>query len=657
MRSLIAIFCLLLLTHPALAADPAADFWTTDRLHTLHIRITPQAWQMMQPLRSKQGSLPRLSASEMRPPSTQPSTRPLLAISPSTQPAAPYREGDRLEPNFYGMQFAYAKADVECDGIALKNVGLRLRGNSSYNYGANGNKRPLKIDFNRFVPNQKLHGLAAIYLNSNAYDPSLLRETLAYEMFRELGVPAPRTTFALVYATIDGQLQREYLGLYTLIEEIDSKAFLKHHFDSSKGLLLKPWSIRGLPYFGEEWSAYQSRYNPESDITPDTARRTIDFIKLINYADDDTFRRQIDAYLDVDSFLRLLAGHVAIANLDNFLFTGHNFYMYLSPQDHRFHLMPWDLNLAFANFTSAATIDQAIHLSILRPHVGEMKLIDRLLAMPHYRDAYRQHIRRLADGYLNPQRLSPRIDALQAVLNRADAIADATWAARFTPSTTRPTTQPVKIPPRPRPHLTGWQGQPAIDLKTFATRRVASLQAQLAGETDGFTPGPRRLITPNQKLRAPSAFGSLPMQTLRLLNTIDPNWDGQLTASEIDAALRAFYADLDTKRQGFLTQPQLTQALTRTIQQLDPNRQDDRRRAAAQTAASSWAASLLAFADTSHTARLTLPDALAAAHRAFLAADKDKSAKLNADELLSLLDTLATTPPRPTTRPTTTPAP
>lgn len=236
-----------------------AEFWTSERVHTINIRITPQQWQMMQPLRTR--SLQRLSAGDMPPPSSQPSTRPVLIVgAPATQPAH-HVEGERQDPNFYGLEFAYVKADFECDGVSMQNVGFRQRGNSSYNWAANSYKRPFKVDFNRYVDGQKFLGLGAFYLNNNAYDPSFMRETLAYETFRELGVPAPRTCYGLVYLTIEGRLNREYLGLYTLLEEIDSKDFLKHHFGSAKGMLMKPWSIRGLPYFGEEWRFYESRYN------------------------------------------------------------------------------------------------------------------------------------------------------------------------------------------------------------------------------------------------------------------------------------------------------------------------------------------------------------------------------------------------------------
>lgn len=185
-----------------------------------------------------------------------------------------------------------------------------------------------------------------------------------------------------------------------------------------------------------------------------------------------------------------------ISNLDTFLFTGHNFYLYLDAKDNRFHFMPWDMNLAFASFTSAGSIEQQLHLSLAHPHSGEAKIVDRLLAIPAYNELYRGHIRQFLATHFTAAKFHARVDALQGVLVRADEAADAAWKACFTVPGTNPATRPA-IPRRPVVTLMGWQGQPAIPLKEFATRRVESINEQLAGETDGYVPGyrcPLRLV-------------------------------------------------------------------------------------------------------------------------------------------------------------------
>ena len=73
-------------------------------------------------------------------------------------------------------------------------------------------------------------------LQSGALDPTKAREALAFALFREAGVPAPRTAMAEVTLTVPGEHDKAYLGLYTLVEPVD-RAFLKDRFHTDKGLL------------------------------------------------------------------------------------------------------------------------------------------------------------------------------------------------------------------------------------------------------------------------------------------------------------------------------------------------------------------------------------------------------------------------------------
>jgi hypothetical protein len=70
-------------------------------------------------------------------------------------------------------------------------------------------------------------------------DRSGLNEALAYRLFRDGGVPAPRTAYARVYVTVPGKHEKRYFGLYNLVEDV-GRSFVEDHFKYSKGALLKP---------------------------------------------------------------------------------------------------------------------------------------------------------------------------------------------------------------------------------------------------------------------------------------------------------------------------------------------------------------------------------------------------------------------------------
>src|SRR4051812_18759964 len=287
------------------APPPAKELFDPTHVHTIHLRISAEGWKLLQP-----GAVTR-KASKRPAPATQPNKEDVRTISGTA-----------------AARYAYVRSDIDFDGQRVSDLGIRLKGNSSYSVSAASPRRPFKLDFERFVDGRHFAGLSSLNLNNAAFDPSQVRETLAFELFREMSVPAPRTGSALVYLSVPGLYDYEYLGLYTLIEEVDHK-FLKRNFERSDGLLMKPGGMRGLVYFGEEWAAYKSRYNPKADASPEQARRVMELAQLINRADDATFAQQIESHLAVDEFLRFVAVNSAITNFDSFLSTGHNYYLYL----------------------------------------------------------------------------------------------------------------------------------------------------------------------------------------------------------------------------------------------------------------------------------------------------------------------------------------
>ncbi len=255
--------------------------------------------------------------------------------------------------NTFGVEFPWSQGDLEVDGKTYRDVGVRYKGNYTYMATTQSLKKSLKIDLDRNIKGQKLDGLAMLNLHCGVSDPTRARESLSYALFRDLGVPAPRTSLVDLSLTVPGKYDREYVGLYTLAEQVD-KRFLKRHFGKGGGMLLKPEGLAGGPtYLGVDWKPYADRYKPDDEPTASQKQRLIDFTKLVSDADDATFASEIESYLDVDAFLRFIAANALLANLDSYLGYGHNYYLYLIPERNQFVFIPWDLDLSLATWPAA----------------------------------------------------------------------------------------------------------------------------------------------------------------------------------------------------------------------------------------------------------------------------------------------------------------
>ncbi len=291
-------------------------------------------------------------------------------------PPRPKDKRDR-ERNLFGIEFPWCEGDLVVGGKTLKKVGLRYDGNATWFSAGPDIRKPFHIQLDRHAK-QQFQGLSRISLHPGVMDPSRSREVLACSVFRAAGVPAPRTAFAEVTLTVPGKYDKEYLGLYTLVENVDGK-FLTDHFGTDKGLLMKPFQVRGVEYPGDDWERYKDHYRPLSEPTKEQARRVIGFAKLVNQAGDDEFEKEIGSYLDVDAFLRFLAANALTANLENVFALGHNYYLYLHPKTNKFVFIPGDLEFALANFLLLGSGDELMDLSLTRPYPGDNKLVERLL--------------------------------------------------------------------------------------------------------------------------------------------------------------------------------------------------------------------------------------------------------------------------------------
>jgi spore coat protein CotH len=382
----------------------------------------------------------------------------------------------------FGMEFPIIHAEFAAEGQTIKNIGLRYKGNASYMASARGLKRNFKVELDHYDDTLRFHGQKKINLNAGAMDPTKGREALSYAIFRAAGVPAPRTAFAQVTLTIPGKYDREFLGLYTVVEQVD-KTFLKDRFKNGGGLLMKPEGVRGFEYMGDDWARYKDRYKPKHDPSTKEAQRVIDFAKLVNRADDEQFRKEVASFLDVDEFLRFVAVNALVSNMDSMFMMGHNYYIYLNPETNKFVFIPWDLDLSLAGFPMMGAPDQQMNLSLTHPHAGDNKLIDRLLAQKDVNEGYQKLLRELSRTCFAKEQLLKEVEEIEKATKDIMAKeAKAAEARREGGSFGGPGFGP----PGGGGPRGGFGG--GVDLRTFVTRRTEAVLAQLDGKSQGFVP-------------------------------------------------------------------------------------------------------------------------------------------------------------------------
>ena len=312
--------------------------------------------------------------------------------------------------------FPWAHADLVLGGVPFKNIGLRYKGNLSFS--ASSAAAPLRANFKAkldlFGGKDDWDGLETLNFHAGVVDTTLMREAVAYHVFRAAGIPSPRTAYAELTFTVPGAYEAMSGGLYALIENVN-KQFLKNVLPPGTGLLLKPEGLRGgIQYYGESWSSYVGTYRPDRDATPHEQQRLIEFAKLVSQPDVALFRSKIGSYLDLDNFLRYVAVNAFLGNWDSYINGSHNFYLYLDPNDDKIRFLPWDEDLSLGARGNAA-------IEINRPLRNDNPLIYWLFDDPTVVARYRAILTQLSTSAFSRDALFDVLSALEKTTGRSAA--------------------------------------------------------------------------------------------------------------------------------------------------------------------------------------------------------------------------------------------
>jgi hypothetical protein len=263
-------------------------------------------------------------------------------------------DADRLELDEHGDREAYVPARVRLtsagqDPLELPEIGVRHKGNwtlhhcwddfgGERSYDDDCAKLSIKLAFDEYDDDARFDGLKHLNLHAASGDASKMRELLAYRIFRDFGVVAPRAIPARVY------VNDEPRGLFIAVEDVDGRFTKAHYGSAGDGNLYK--EIWPNPTYADEDFSLALETNEEiADVSDMRA-----FAEAMASSGPDGFAAALEAHVDVEALLRYVAVDRALRNWDGITSfydprTPHNFYWYHDDgPDPRFHLIPWDLD-------------------------------------------------------------------------------------------------------------------------------------------------------------------------------------------------------------------------------------------------------------------------------------------------------------------------
>jgi len=209
-------------------------------------------------------------------------------------------------------------------------------------------KPSIRISFNEFefanpagpgTPGRKWRDVNRIKLDSmiGNTDPALMRDRIAYGLFRQMGAPAPRACHARLY--VNGTFK----GLY-IVEEPIRKDFVRYRWSEDSGNLYNMFAGWANSYVwrGADPTQYvPSPFYPETNYPGGDYRDIVEVCSTLNNFAAGQIRTRLEGQINVDGFLRHLALDHVLGNHDS-IHSGNNYYWYYRVGTNRLEIIKWD---------------------------------------------------------------------------------------------------------------------------------------------------------------------------------------------------------------------------------------------------------------------------------------------------------------------------
>lgn len=298
---------------------------------------------------------------------------------------------------------------VEVEGVIYPNVGIRIRGNTSFTGLPTGSQKfSLKLEMDAVNPNQDLMGYDSINLNNGWRDPTFTREV---EFNNYLAQFTPNARANNVLVTING----ENWGVYNNVQQTD-KAMLRRYYSNADGLRVRCFNNPngpGLSYSPTLSSSYEIQETGGLTLQQATA----EFIELTRVI---TQNPLANPAVDVPNMDRVIAidtstWTVVLENLltddDSYINKGCDFMTYRNPVDGRTAIIQRDANETWTQPTWA--INRNFNQT-------NKPFLNRILGVPELRQRYMAHYRTARQGF-SWANLQARFEARRALIEAAVA--------------------------------------------------------------------------------------------------------------------------------------------------------------------------------------------------------------------------------------------
>ena len=329
--------------------------------------------------------------------------------------------GFRIRGNSFSRKRPEQGGGLHDPANRLVRAHFKIKFNEQFNEDEGAYGPPsMDVPENTSYKGRTFRGVRGLNLKFNKNDPTYMREVFSYDLFRRVGVHAPRQAYAKLYIQIGAEPER-YMGVYLMGENM-GKDWAKRRFDENSYLfkcLYQQYGPADLSrgdrdhspdtgaigeeitdpeFFGQNWSSYRPAY--------DLKTKEDDFIlaedelnDLIELLTGNPTQQQLEEAIDIPTLLKAQAVSVFTGMWDDYWRNGNNYYLFWDEITEKWFFVPFDYDITFFDeIFGIGGLERASFMNWGDDRLdGNPVLMDRVLAYRDFREQYKTYIRALYD--------------------------------------------------------------------------------------------------------------------------------------------------------------------------------------------------------------------------------------------------------------------
>lgn len=323
----------------------------------------------------------------------------------------------------------------------LNNIGVKLSGNTSFTLPVNSQGNLVQanytLDFDEFVDDQALKGIAALKLKRFNTDPAFVREPLSNKIMQSFDIfTAHSSSYVKVFVQLENQ-PTQYIGVYRMNESVNRKEYIDKRFasDNDSGYLwqgnYKAYGPALFSRISADWGGVADADDASFEYKGKGSKFDVAKAQLVRLANNlsalegQAFKDYANRHINMPLFLKFLAAEAVLGHWDGFWGNANNYMFYIDEQE-IIHFIPFDTDNTLG--TSAIVRDSG-EQSTVQFGVSDNTppLITKVLAIDDFLGEFLRNTQILvtAQGLMNESDSLAYINKIHALIeNDLDNVTD-----------------------------------------------------------------------------------------------------------------------------------------------------------------------------------------------------------------------------------------